>query len=261
MKKIVSLLVLLCCAAAVWAGPWYNAMLRIREERGRAISVIIDGVRQNTISNNLTVNVAPGMHRIQIVRYNTNGYGYNNGVLAYQGNINVMPGYIYYITTFNQAIDVEENCCLDNYGHWNHNDHWFNPGPVDNWNNNQQWNQHPHPYPQPPINNNTWNNYHGILTHGRYMEIINQMRRNSFETSKNTFATTAIRDVRLNTEQMIGILNEFSFESTKLKFAKENYTRITDPKNYFRVANTFTFQSSKDDLMRFLNGGQIGRPR
>lgn len=260
MKKLVALFVLLTCAAAVWAGPWSRAMLRIREERGRAIAITIDGIRQNTISNNLTIhNVTPGVHAIQIFRYNSNGYGYNNGVLAYRGTIRVQPGFIYYITAFDQAIDVEENCCLDNYGHWNHNDHWFNPGPVDNWNNNHQWNQQP-PYPQPPINNNTWNNYHGILTHGRYMEIINQMRSISFETSKNTFATTAIRDVRLNTEQMMGILREFSFESTKLKFAKENYTRITDPRNYIRVANCFTFQSSKDDLMRFLNGGNI-RPR
>ena len=261
MKKIVALMALLMFTAVVWAGPWSRGMLRVREERGRAISIIIDGVRQNTISNNLTItNLSPGLHRIQILRYNTNGYGYSNGILAYRGNINVQPGYIYYITVFNQAIDVEENCCIDDYGHWNHNDHWFDPAPVDNWNNNQQWNQHQYPYPQPPTHHNAWNNYHGNLTHGRYIEIINQMRSISFETSKNTFANTVIQDVRLNTDQMMGILNEFSFESTKLKFAKENYTRISDPRNYFRVANIFTFQSSKDDLMRFINGGQI-RPR
>ena len=260
MKKLFSLLVLLLVAADVWAGPWSRAMLRIREERGRAIAITIDGVRQNTISNNLTVNnITPGVHQIKIFRYNNNGYGYSNGILAYQGTIQVKPGFIYYVTVFDQALDVEENCCLDNYGHWNHNDQWFNPGPSDNWNNNQQWNQQP--YPQPPHHhNNAWNNYHGIMAIGAYNQLLDQLRRTPFESSKMTLATGATRDLRLSTQQVMGIVREFSFESTKLKFAKETFTRVIDPKNYFQICNAFTFQSSKDDLMRFISGS-INRPR
>ncbi|MBU3677599.1 MAG: DUF4476 domain-containing protein [Chitinophagaceae bacterium] len=259
MKKLFSLLVLMSFAVTVWAGPWSRAMLRIREERGRAIAITIDGVRQNTISNNLTVNnVIPGVHNIKIFRYNNNGYGYNNGILAYQGTIQVKPGSIYYVTVYDQALDVEENCCLDNYGHWNHNDHWFNAGPVDNWNNNQQWNQYPphHQHHQ----NNTWNNYQGLMATGAYNQLINQLRRTPFENSKMALATGATAGVRLSTQQVMGIVQEFSFESTRLKYAKDNFMRVIDPKNYFQITNVLTFQSSKDDLMRFISGS-INRPR
>ncbi|MGI9191377.1 MAG: DUF4476 domain-containing protein [Chitinophagaceae bacterium] len=258
MKKLFSLLVLLSLAAAVWAGPWSRAMLRVREERGRAIAIIVDGIRQNTIANNLTVNnITPGVHNIKIFRYNNNGYGYSNGILAYQGTIQVKPGFIYYVTVFDQAIDVEENCCLDNYGHWNHNDNWFNPGPAENWNNNQQWNQHPH---HNQNHNNAWNNYQGLMSMGAYNQLIDQLRRTPFENSKMALATGVCAGVRLTTQQVMGIVREFSFESTRLKFAKDNYMRVIDPKNYFQIANALTFQSSKDDLMRFISGS-INRPR
>jgi hypothetical protein len=42
------------------------------------------------------------------------------------------------------------------------------------------------------------------------------------------------------------------FRSTKLQFAKDAYKSVTDKNNYFLINDTFTFQSSKDDLLEFL---------
>jgi hypothetical protein len=53
-------------------------------------------------------------------------------------------------------------------------------------------------------------------------------------------------------QQLIGILQEFSFESTKLDFAKKNYRTVTDKRNFFLINDVFTFQSSKDDLNEFI---------
>jgi hypothetical protein len=56
----------------------------------------------------------------------------------------------------------------------------------------------------------------------------------------------------INVQQLVGILKEFSFETTKLDFAKSSYRYVVDKRNYFMVNDVFTFQSSKDDLNDFL---------
>ncbi len=40
----------------------------------------------------------------------------------------------------------------------------------------------------------------------------------------------------------------FSFEESKLDFAKFAYTRCTDRNNYFKVTEVFSFSSSTEEL-------------
>ena len=120
---------------------WNKGMLRIREERGRSISVLVDGMRFNKIGRTVTIpNLTAGKHIIKIFAYNSNGYGYRSGVMLYHGYIMVKPGSIYYCNVIEQGLDVEENCCIDDYGHWNNNDNWDNWDEEANaWNNNHNW--------------------------------------------------------------------------------------------------------------------------
>jgi hypothetical protein len=251
MKKIVILLMMIFMGVEMMAQNWNKALLRIREERGRAITVTIDGRRYPKMGRSLTVNdLAPGRHLLKIHLYNSNGHGYTNSILIYQGDIMVKPGRIYYCTVSRRALDIEENCCIDNYGHWNNNDNWqVWEDQDDTWNNNQQWNNDP----SDNYNQNTWNDYSGVMSNGRFDLLIQQIRKASFESSKVTVANQALRNNKITVNQMIGILNEFSFESTKLKFAKDNYRSVVNRRDYFMINDVFTFQSSKDELAEFLN--------
>lgn len=284
MKRMMMMVWAILLTLPTFAG-WRNTMLRIREERGRTISVTIDGRKYNKINRTLTIGDLPaGLHQIKVFAYNTNGHGYRNGLLIYQGQIRTNPGKIYYCTVFDNTLDIEENCCIDDYGRWNdnpnwdtwddsrsvwnNNQQWQNNRPYDerdnrdyyqNWNNrddNDRWNNRPNNQPDYRDNayrDQNWNNYNGVMSTGRYQSLIEQIRKSSFESSKENVAKVAVRDNQLTVEQMKGIVAEFSFESTKLNFIKSNYQHLVDKKNVYMIFDVFTFQSSKDELTEFLD--------
>lgn len=254
-------------------------MLRVRETFGRTISITIDGKRFNKLGRTLTVGDLPsGRHAIKVYAYNSNGYGYRNGKLIYQGSLTTRPGRIYYLNVNRMTMDLEENCCIDDYGQWNQNDNWDNWDDEHQcWNNNQNWKNNDNHRKdddyynswnnkndnedwrknddgryEDDYNDRNWNNYSGVMSSGGYNQLIDQIRKASFESSKVSVANTGLRGNRITVQQLVGILREFSFESTKLDFAKSSYRMVVDKRNYFLVNDVFTFQSSKDDLNEFL---------
>jgi hypothetical protein len=42
------------------------------------------------------------------------------------------------------------------------------------------------------------------------------------------------------------------FESTRLRIAKEAYTKVVDKNNYYTIFNQFDFESSKRELSDFM---------
>jgi hypothetical protein len=56
----------------------------------------------------------------------------------------------------------------------------------------------------------------------------------------------------MTTAQVSQIMALFSFEDSKLDFAKFAYGRTYDLSNYFMVNNAFTFSSSVDELNDFI---------
>jgi hypothetical protein len=247
---------------------WRNTMIRLRHEMGRTISITIDGRKYNKIGRSITVSdLPPGNHRIKIYKYNSNGYGYSNGILIYQGNLQTRPGRIYYLIASNSGLDIEENCCIDDYGHWNNDENWdreerweqrIDDGDM-NWNNNQRWDndRDRNRNRNRDQNDRDWGNFNGQMSEGRFSQLIEQVRKASFETAKVSVAKQALRDNRISCNQLLRILNELSFESTKLQFAKDAYNSVVDRNNYYLINDAFTFQSSKEDLMDHIN--KVGR--
>lgn len=60
----------------------------------------------------------------------------------------------------------------------------------------------------------------------------------------------------LSTNQISEICKSFGFEETKLDFAKFAYDHCTEPKNYFKINNVFSFSSSSDELNEYIQGRQ-----
>jgi hypothetical protein len=77
----------------------------------------------------------------------------------------------------------------------------------------------------------------------------------SFEDTKLSSAKAILSSNCFSTDQVMQICKLFSFEETKLSFAKFAYSKTTDPGNYFKVANIFTFDASKTDLNDFISNG------
>ena len=92
------------------------------------------------------------------------------------------------------------------------------------------------------------------------------MNASDFESAKQTIKNENFDETRLdlakqiassnclNTHQIIDICSLITFEASKLEFAKFGYEHCVDPRNYFKVANSFTFSSSKQELNSYIQG-------
>ena len=92
------------------------------------------------------------------------------------------------------------------------------------------------------------------------------MKKSNFESAKATITNESFDETRLSTaksiiasncltsEQVLEICKLFSFEGSRLDFAKSAYGKTVDPNNYFKVNNAFSFSSSKDELNKYISG-------
>jgi len=76
----------------------------------------------------------------------------------------------------------------------------------------------------------------------------------NFEDSKLTIAKQIIQSNCLLSSQVKEIMLIFSFEDTRLDFAKFAYAYTLDLGNYYKVNDAFTFELSIDELNKYIHG-------
>lgn len=103
--------------------------------------------------------------------------------------------------------------------------------------------------------NNGYNGNYGasVMNSGEFTNLKKSIRSASFEQTKLTIAKDAITSRSLSSEMVYEIMSLFSFEATKLEFAKWAYVRTTDPYNYYLVNRAFSFDASIQDLSRWIS--------
>ncbi|MBK5285419.1 MAG: DUF4476 domain-containing protein, partial [Bacteroidia bacterium] len=74
----------------------------------------------------------------------------------------------------------------------------------------------------------------------------------SFEESKLTISKQVLNDNCLLTSQVKDIMLLFTFEQSRLDFAKFAYSHTYDLGNYFKINDAFTFESSVDELNNYI---------
>jgi len=79
------------------------------------------------------------------------------------------------------------------------------------------------------------------------------IRSKSFEDSKLTVAKQIAGANCLLCDQVKGIMQLFDFEDTKLDFAKYVYGYTYDQGNFYKLNDAFDFESSIDELNRYIN--------
>ena len=75
----------------------------------------------------------------------------------------------------------------------------------------------------------------------------------TFEETKFTIAKQVLQDRCMFVSQVKQIMLQFTFEQTRLDFAKFAYDRTYDIGNYFKVNDAFTFESSIEELNEYMN--------
>jgi hypothetical protein len=105
-----------------------------------------------------------------------------------------------------------------------------------------------------PANSNTVASVanNGFMDPATYSNLCNSLRKESVDNVKMSTAKTFITESNLSSEQVLGIVKLFNFESNRLAFAKWAYSKTVDKKNYIRVYDGLTFSSSKKDLSEYI---------
>ncbi|HEY5910870.1 MAG TPA: DUF4476 domain-containing protein [Verrucomicrobiae bacterium] len=92
------------------------------------------------------------------------------------------------------------------------------------------------------------------VTNQELTDIIRSLRRESFDQTRSRLAQQIIRDSRklFLASQVKKIVDCFDFEPSKLEVAKQAYDRTLDREKYFLVTEAFSFDSSKQELSRYI---------
>lgn len=92
------------------------------------------------------------------------------------------------------------------------------------------------------------------------------MKKSNFESAKATITNESFDETRLSTaksilssncltsDQVLEMCKLFSFEGSRLDFAKCAYGKTVDQNNYFKVNDAFSFSSSKEELNKYISG-------
>ena len=92
----------------------------------------------------------------------------------------------------------------------------------------------------------------GMFSPADFDALRNTISKQSFDDTRLTIARQAISNRSLSTSQVRQLMDMFTFESTKLDFAKYAYQYVYDRNNYFMVNDGFTFSSTIDELNQFI---------
>jgi len=85
-----------------------------------------------------------------------------------------------------------------------------------------------------------------------FMKAKENISSNSFEDSKMTVAKQVTKANCMTAEQIKDVMGLFSFEDSKLEYAKYAYDFCFNQGDYYEVNSAFTFESSIEELNKFL---------
>ena len=88
---------------------------------------------------------------------------------------------------------------------------------------------------------------------GDFESMKQTIKSKDFENTKLTIAKQVLQNNCLTSAQVREVLGLFDFENTRLDYAKYAYSHTYDIGNYYKVNDAFEFESSVDDLNKFIS--------
>jgi hypothetical protein len=254
MKKIFTLLASLFLAVAVFAAARPKSTLMIQSVDRASVKVVIDGRRFEPNDNFVRIQgLEAGSHRVKIYRERNNGmftiFGKRyevvfNSTVSIQPRSNTMIS----IDRFGRAT-VQSNRTMG-YGNGRNDRDWSRnsdfefergsrSGDYDN-DRGGKWGDYDNNY-----------GYNG-MTNQEFDRVLQQIEKEWLESNKLKSASHIATTNNLTSAQVRELVSLFAMESNKLSIAKEAYANTIDKRNYSIVSDAFNFNSSKDELARFI---------
>ena len=115
------------------------------------------------------------------------------------------------------------------------------------------------PVPPPPAHVEYVEGYNGKIgcpvpmSRGDFESFKGSLSTKSFEDSKMTMAKQVLNNNCLTSAQVREVMSLFTFEETKLDFAKYAYGHTYDLGNFYKVNDAFGFETSIDELNNYIS--------
>lgn len=234
MKTVFTLLFATIISSAAFAADEGRLSITVAVQRDAV--VYVDGRSYQPDDNAIVIdNIRSGNHSIKVYRKtnNRNGNGRNNNrnnqreELLYSSTVYVRPSYHVdiMVNRFGKAL-VDERVLNNRDDDWGRDDNWGRDRDNDN--------------------------YNRAMSDYDFNALHQKIKSAWFGSSKATIAKDAFARSYFSTTQVRQILQLFNSESDKLELAKLAYRNTVDQRSYFQLYDVFSFQSSKDELDRYI---------
>lgn len=255
MKTIFTLLTSLFMSIAVFAAARPQSILTIKSADNSDIRVVLDGKRFEPNDNSLMLRgIDDGYHSIKVFKQRHGGFFSMAGKryeLVYNSTIDVKRRTHLFITIErNGRITMQENRIRKD---WDSQDRAWDNGRNDRNNGNNddhdgQWGDY-----------DSHDGYAIGMNDREFKNVLQSIDKEWLESNKLKSASQIVRSNSLMTAQVEQILLLFSFENNRLELAKQAYANTVDKRNYSRLFDVFSFNSSKVELERYINPHPLGR--
>jgi hypothetical protein len=119
-------------------------------------------------------------------------------------------------------------------------------------NNNNTYDNNRNGYNNRQADNNTGNR--GLMSNKDFEILKDRIKQNSSENSKLDAAKSFTRDNTLTSSQISDITRLLNTDNNRLDYAKFAYDYAYDRENYNTVSYTMSFEKSRRDLQKFIDG-------
>jgi len=250
MKKISTLFTSLIFTASVFAADRPKSTLMITLTDRSDIKVVVDGRRFEPDHNSIMIDgLDAGTHDVKVYAQKSAGTFFIFGKryqVVFDGPVSVKPR-----SRTTLAIDDCGNISISDTRMFNRNRNFSynNSGGVDYNSGNDgdyadnhgQWGGYDNHY-----------GYTADMNDRDFNGVLQSISREWLESNKMKSATQIVTQNSLTAAQVKQLVLLFSFENNKLDLAKQAYFNTVDKENYGMLYSVFSFNSSKDELARFI---------
>ena len=242
MKKIFTLLITLASSISLCAfhGPSKLGITSISNDN---IRVMVDGNKYRTTNNALTIDdLDAGFHTIKIFRVKRSPKGFNDRSFGrfeqiYNTRIYIKPQYFVdiVINRFGKVFIDEQVMGAGQYN--DEEDDWDETGNADAGNDGE-----------PYVGN--------AMSNASFERFKQSLRNEGFDNTKAVVAKQVISSNYFTAQQVKEIVEQFTYESSKLDIAKFSFKYTVDKGSYFIVSDALTYSVSKQELIGYIQANK-----
>jgi hypothetical protein len=248
MKKILLTLAFLLAVLPALFAQDGRSIVRVRLSDNTPLRIAIDGKAYNDEGKVVTVdNITAGRHKLKVFVPAKSGRG--NRTLVYQGDFKVEPGtYSYFVvdrykgtvrvsTGYRSNLDRDVKDPIDRGRYPNDKDRGYNDR-TDQDRYDRGDDRH--------------DRRRNALTSSDMDDLQVRVSGRMHNDGKVHLMKSVLQDHTYTTAQVRTMLSWLSFDDSKLQLAKIAYANVVDKKNYWKLEDSFSFSSTREDFSEYL---------